>query len=226
MAIEAGGPAQDAPVASAHNVLGLDCEGVAEGGLCNGAFYTDITFDTPYVRPPHVLVAVENVSNQGGCVGGATDQVVARPANVTERGFRLYVHGSPMQSCGASEGWSSRATAGYLVVPQGPQRASAHGLSPALCTGELTGGLCGGGFYDDQRFAAPLLSAPHVITSGEVISSQGGCVGGAMDKLSVYPTAIDAAGFRLFARGSPVSGSCGAFDGHGTRARAGFFAIQ
>lgn len=226
MALEAGGPARDAPVTSAHNVLGLDCEGVAEGGLCNGAFYTDITFDTPYARPPHVIVAAENVSNQGGCVGGATDQVVARPANITERGFRLYVHGSPMQSCGGSEGWASRATAGYLVVPQGPQRASGHGVSPGLCTGELVGGLCGGGFYDDQRFAAPLLSAPHVITSGEIISSQAGCVGGAMDKLSVYPTAIDATGFRLFARGSPVSGSCGAFDAYGTRARAGYFAIQ
>ena len=229
MAIEAVGAERGSPhgpIVSAHNVLGLDCEGVADGGLCNGSFYTDVRFETPYARPPHVLVSAENVSNQGGCVGGATDQVVARPANITEHGFRLYVHGSPMQSCGDSEGWASRATAGYLVVPQGPQRVSGHGVSPALCTGALVGGLCGGGFYEDLRFAAPLLTAPHVLTSGEVISSQGGCVGGAMDKLSVYPEAVDAAGFRLFARGSPESGSCGAFDGYGSRARAGFLAIQ
>jgi hypothetical protein len=221
LAIEAG-----PQIESAHNVLGADCEGVFEGGLCNGAFYVDIAFPTPYGEPPHVLAVPENVSNQAGCVGGATDQVVARAANITERGFRLYIHGSPMQSCGANEGWSSRASAGYLVVPRGPQIASAHDLSPASCTGDFVGGLCGGGFYDDIRFAAPLLTTPHVLTAPEVISSQGGCVGGATDKLSVYPEAVTPSGFRLFARGSPEGGSCGAFDGYGTRARAGWLAIQ
>jgi hypothetical protein len=221
LVIEAGPQIQ-----SAHNVLGIDCDGVAEGGLCNGGFYVDVAFPTPYSEPPHVVAVPENVSNQAGCVGGATDQVVARPANITERGFRLYIHGSPMQSCGASEGWSSRASAGYLVVPRGPQITSAHDHSPALCTGDLVGGLCGGGFYEDVRFPAPMLTTPHVLTAPEVISSQGGCVGGATDKLSVYPEAVSPSGFRLFARGSPEGGSCGAFDSYGTRARAGFLAIQ
>ncbi|MBI4371655.1 MAG: hypothetical protein HY552_05090 [Elusimicrobia bacterium] len=107
-------------VLSGHGVspgAPANCSGTFQGGLCSGLWFQDIVFSQPFTSTPHVLVTPENISNQGGCVGGATDKVVAYPANMTRTGFRLYVGGSPdAGSCGAWNGWSSMGSAGWIAV--------------------------------------------------------------------------------------------------------------
>jgi hypothetical protein len=215
----------DGRVQSGHHVQPDACTGALQGGLCEGGYYRDVRFATPFDAPPHVLVVAEVASNQGGCVGGATDKVVAYPTDVTREGFRMFIAGSPT-ACGDLEGASSVADGGWIALPAGPQIASGHGAAPASCTGDAQGGLCNGSFYDDVPFAAPFLTAPHVLVAAENISDQDGCVGGATDKLVSLPARITPTGFRLFARGSPAGAACGAFSSWGSRARAGWIAIQ
>lgn len=111
------GASQQVKIFSGHNVTPGNCSGTFVGGLCNGGYYVNIAFPTPFASPPHVLVTPELVSNQTGCVGQATDQTSAYPTNITTTGFRLWANGSPENgTCGAYEGWSTYAKAGWLAI--------------------------------------------------------------------------------------------------------------
>lgn len=106
-----------------------------------------------------------------------------------------------------------------------PLIQSGHSVVPDKCDGRYDGGLCQGGFYKDVSFAEPFESPPHVLVSIEEASYQGSCVGGATDKVVSFPTKITRSGFRLYAYGSPVSGSCGSQANWASRAKAGWLAI-
>lgn len=108
---------------SGHSVspsLPADCLAPWMGnGFCSVPWKTDIVFTTPFSSPPQVIVTPEQASNQGGCVGNATDLVIAYPENITATGFRLRVAGSPMSggACGpAADGLFSVARAGWIAV--------------------------------------------------------------------------------------------------------------
>jgi hypothetical protein len=58
----------------------------------------------------------EVVSDQAGCVAGATDKVVSFPQYITTMGFRLYANGSPQDTCGIYEGWGTYARAGWIAI--------------------------------------------------------------------------------------------------------------
>jgi hypothetical protein len=116
-----GGATSAMKVLSANNVLlGLatDCLGVFSGGLCNSAFRRNIVFTEPFSAPPHVIVVPETVSQQGGCVAGATDKVVSYPTNITATGFTLVGAGSPDGTCGGMHSWSSAAVLGWVAIGQ------------------------------------------------------------------------------------------------------------
>lgn len=101
----------------AQNVPAPTCTGVNVGGLCSGPFAADIVFPTPFISPPMVLVSAAIVSNQGGCVGNATDHLRTYAVNITNAGFRMLCSGSPESgSCGAYEGWFTRATCSWIAV--------------------------------------------------------------------------------------------------------------
>ncbi len=104
-------------VTSGHGVVTDKCDGRYQGGLCKGAFYTDIRFRQVFRSRPHIIVSIENASHQTGCVGGATDKIVAYPSNITRRGFRLYAYGSPVGgNCGRYSGWSTTVKAGWMAI--------------------------------------------------------------------------------------------------------------
>lgn len=126
-----------ADVLSGHGVITSRCDGNNVGGLCSGGYFTDVKFEQPFDAPPHVLVAVENVSSQGGCIGGATDKVVAYPENVTRHGFRLYAYGSPVgASCGDLSSLTSQATAGWIAVGSVADGGGGDGIpTPPRCLG-------------------------------------------------------------------------------------------
>lgn len=104
-------------ILSDHGVVPGKCSGRSSGGLCKGKYYVDIRFNRRFARPPHVIVAIEEASSQSGCVGGATDKIVAFPTDITRRGFRLYANGSPAGSgCRDKANWASRVKAGWIAV--------------------------------------------------------------------------------------------------------------
>jgi hypothetical protein len=110
-------------VFSANNVhLGAqsECQGTYQGGLCSAALKKNIVFPTAFSAPPHVIVTPENVSNQGGCVGGATDKVLAYPENITTTGFTVVGAGSPAGGgCSGYDGWTSNISIGWIAIGTG-----------------------------------------------------------------------------------------------------------
>lgn len=104
-------------VFSDHGVKANKCSGTLDGGLCRGNWYIDVKFPKRFANTPHVLVSPEKVSDQGGCVRGGTDAIVAYPSRITKAGFRLFVSGSPVSgNCGAKGGWRSRGSAGWIAI--------------------------------------------------------------------------------------------------------------
>ena len=104
-------------ILSGHSITPNVCSGTASGGLCNGGYYIEIEFSQPFDSPPHVIVTPEHVSQQGGCVGGATDSVSAFPTDITKTGFKLWAYGSPSGgSCGTYNGWATFAYAGWIAI--------------------------------------------------------------------------------------------------------------
>ncbi len=104
-------------IESGHGLTPGQCPGTNSGGLCSQPFQQNIAFQATFTAPPAVVVVPEDVSQQGGCVGGATDKVVAYPSNITKTGFTLNIGGSPEAgSCGGFEGWYTVSTAGWIAV--------------------------------------------------------------------------------------------------------------
>lgn len=102
---------------SAHGLGVSGCLTTSSGGLCDSIPFLDVTFPAPFGAPPHVLVSAELVSNQGGCVGFATDQVSCWPENITASGFRLRCGGSPVSgTCSGLDGLSTYGRAGYIAI--------------------------------------------------------------------------------------------------------------
>ncbi len=118
----------DVAIESDRGVEPRKCDGRERGGLCDGNYYEEIKFDRPFEERPHVIVSIESVSSQGGCVGGATDRVKAFATQVTEKGFVLVASGSPAgSSCGERSGWASRATASWIAIGEQARRGRHRG---------------------------------------------------------------------------------------------------
>lgn len=88
------------------------------GGLCQSGYHVNVTFPTPFSTPPQVMVTPNLISAQGGCVGGATDQVRAIAANITTTGFKMYCSGSPEDSCGVYEGYQTIGRCNWMAIGQ------------------------------------------------------------------------------------------------------------
>lgn len=98
-----------------------DCSrggGIFSGGICSTPWERNITFSPSFSSVPHVLVSASDVSPQGGCVGGATDKVVAYAKNITPIGFTLVCAGSPASNstCGNLEGQYSTSECSWIAV--------------------------------------------------------------------------------------------------------------
>ncbi|NBV51625.1 hypothetical protein EBR78_10475, partial [bacterium] len=96
-----------------------DCSrggGTFSGGICSKPWERNITFSPSFSSVPHVLVSASDVSQQGGCVGGTTDKVVAYAKNITPIGFTLVCAGSPNSTCGSFEGQYSAAECSWIAV--------------------------------------------------------------------------------------------------------------
>ena len=91
------------------------------GGLCNGAFYAEITFDpsVSFTSAPKVIVSPA-IINAGGpsCVAGATDGVSTYTQSIKKTGFRMYCSGSPEGThCpSAVEGYAAPGTCSWMAV--------------------------------------------------------------------------------------------------------------
>ena len=217
---------------SGHGIVPQNCSD-NQGGLCaSGTFSTPITFSTPYASAPNVLVAAENVSNQAGCVGGATDQIECFPSGITTTGFTLNCSGSPYQSCGTSEGFKSLATAGWLATETTNQCRiqSQHLLMTNECPSGVINQTCAGGFRKTVTFPQAFGAAPKVIVSTELTTDSSGvsaCAQGASDAYKCEAQNITATGFTAVCWGSPEGAECGAAqEGYTTSAKFGYMAID
>lgn len=76
-----------------------------------------------------------------------------------------------------------------------------------------------------MNFSEPFNGTPAVIVAPEKISDIGGCVFYKTDKVLAYAENISSTGFDLRVYGSPVTGTCGTWDGYGTWSTAGWVAI-
>ena len=214
---------------SASQVSVSRCDASGGSGLCLQAFYQNVTFQKTFAVPPHVFVSPENATDGNtSCAGSATDKVVCYPKNITAIGFRLVCAGSPVSdSCGAGNGYSSRATAAWVAVDAAAacRAVSGHNITPNLCSGSNIGGLCTGTWSSTSTFATPLSTIPKLISGPENVSNQGGCVGGATDTVTVSSSQVSATGFRLTAAGSPAGNGCGTSNGYASLATAGYLGV-
>lgn len=73
----------------------------------NGGPYKQITFSTPFLFPPVVIVTLAGAAADGGllpCTGGAADQVGTKAEEITKTGFKAFAWMSPMSgACGPWE---------------------------------------------------------------------------------------------------------------------------
>lgn len=185
---------------SNHLITPTYCTGTNVGGLCSGRYTQDITFPTPYTTIPHVLVAPEITSNQGGCVGATTDQVYCMPGNISTTGFTLTCTGSPISvpydACGTPySNWSSLAAGGYIAKESTStcQIESGHNIQT----------LGSAGFIKNVTFTKTYDVPPNVIVSPELVTAAG--YGFATDSLACYATNVTTTGFTAVCWGSPIN---------------------
>ncbi len=217
---------------SGHGITPTECAN-NQGGLCAmGSFSKQITFSTSFSSTPNVIVAPENVSNQGGCVGGATDQVLCFPSGITNSGFTLSCSGSPFASCGTSEGFKSLATAGWLAMENTNQCKvqSQHALQTAECPGGISNQTCASGFRKTVTFPQPFNTIPKVVVSPELITDSSGisaCAQGASDAYKCEAINVTATGFTAVCWGSPQGAECGVVqEGYTTSAKFSYMAVD
>ena len=217
---------------SGHGIVPTSCAN-NQGGLCAmGSFSKEITFSTPFSSTPSVLVAAENVSNQSGCVGGATDQVLCFPSAISTAGFTLNCSGSPFASCGTSEGFKSLATAGWLAVKNTNQckTQSQHALQTAECPSGIVSGVCASVFRKTVTFPEPFTTIPKVTITPELITDSSGvsaCAQGATDAYFCEARDITKTGFTALCSGSPQGNECGSsYEGYSTSAKFGYVAVD
>ena len=183
-----------------------NCNGTYQGGLCKGGYFQDIFFAKPFNGIPKVLVTARHISDQGGCVGGATDTWKAHPTDITPVGFRLWVSGSPVgSSCGAWSGWHSIASADWTAFEDSVacKTEGENGITPATCPGTNHGGICSKPWVTPITFTEKFDKIPHVLVTAERVSDQGGCVGSATDSVICNPQDVSTEGFDLVCAGSP-----------------------
>ena len=200
---------------SEHGITPTECTNNEDGLCAMGSFTKQITFPIPYLSTPNVIVTAENVSNQGACVGGVTDQILCFPSSIRTTGFTLNCSGSPLASCKTSEGFKSLATAGWLAMESTNQCKvqSQHALETAECPGEILNETCALGFRKAVVFPEPFSAAPKVIVSPELISDSSGvskCAQGASDAYKCEAIDVTATGFTAICWGSPKADECGA----------------
>jgi hypothetical protein len=118
-------------VVSVFGISPDQCSGTKSAGtypdqLCDGLWYTDITFQKPFQKKPDVLVVLQEVPDMvnSPCAENITDQYIGFPTDINETGFRMWAGGSPNQSysppdssCGWNyREWHTRAVAGYYAA--------------------------------------------------------------------------------------------------------------
>lgn len=204
-----------------------------QGGLCAlGTFSTQVNFTIPFTSTPEVLVAAENVSSQGGCVGGSTDQVLCFPSSISNTGFTLNCSGSPYASCGTSEGFKSLVTAGWLAKESTSQCKvqSQKGLQTAVCPSGVVSGTCATPFRKTVTFPQSFSTIPKVTISPELITDSSGvsqCAQGATDAYFCEARDITTTGFTALCSGSPQGVGCGsAYEGYHTSAKFSYMAVD
>src|SRR3989344_1144821 len=112
-------------VPTVHNESGTvspkNCSGAFSGGLCNGKYTQRVNFQQEFLTPPIVLMTAKRISDQGGCVGSATDAWTVFASNVDTKGFTATAMGSPVEaSCGQWSGWSTYASANWIALDSDP----------------------------------------------------------------------------------------------------------
>jgi hypothetical protein len=100
--------------------------------LCSVPWHLNITFAEPFSKPPHVIVFLERASdwNLTPCAQNTTDQFIAYPELIDEKGFRLTAAGSPDNQDPSEpngyckdathnyQGWYTRAAVSCLVISE------------------------------------------------------------------------------------------------------------
>lgn len=71
------------------------CFGTNTGGWCTGYYYIDVTFPTPFIRAPAVLVSMAQPNSVAGGCSGSSDRNDVRAINITTTGFRMICSSSP-----------------------------------------------------------------------------------------------------------------------------------
>lgn len=197
-----------------HQIQPQTCGGENAGGLCSSPFWKRITFSTPYASAPHVIVAPEHISPQGGCVGGATDQVLCLPQTIDATGFTLSCSGSPVgTSCGAESGYKNLANGGWLAM-EGSATCniqSKHGLETTECPVAQSSNTCSQGMRKQVTFDRTFSAVPQVIISPELVTSgHTSCAAGSTDTVFCEAQNITTTGFTAVCWGSPNGAQCGA----------------
>ena len=216
-----------------QNILADTCAGTTQNGLCQTAWYKDITFPPDrFTLPPHVIVTPRRIpSGITGCAQGSTDHVVCKPESISKTGFRLVCSGSPIKgACAGQDDWFSPAAADWTAIDKSSAcgAQSGHNFKPT-CTPTAANGFCNSGFgyKSTLTFPTAFTDIPKMIATPEVLSDQEGCVGGTTDTLLCRAEASTKTGADMLCSGSPNdrSASCGADNGKFSQGVAGWLAM-
>lgn len=211
-------------------VLADTCSGTLAGGLCSEPFFKDIPFEKPFSEPPNVLVTIERISAQSGCVLDETDTITCYPENISTDGFRLRCAGSPVGvSCGTISNYYSKAKAQWLAVDASPAcgTESEHQLAIRTCETTVTGDVCKGSFSNRRTWKILSNEKPHVLVAAEEVGTHTACSDEGTDKLLCWAKNPDTEKFQLECSGSVIKGLCPEVDNNNyTPTKAGYLAIH